>query len=568
MLAVVFVSVLFGGLDAYAQSVVVTDANAPAATNSDTAKYTLSGSVVNAVTGEPIKRALVQIAVNSEHSALTDSSGNFVFEGLPEGQAVVTARKPGFFNDQELAESGGPPVMTQIGPNAQPVVVRLTPESVIFGTVAAMDGEPIESMPVRVFAPRIVEGRKRWEQRGYTNTDDDGHFRVSGLPPGTYFVAAGPGEGIPRRRFRRNQVTDQGYPSYFYPGVAEITAAAPIAVAAGQQAEADFSLRAQPLFTVSGTVAGYPPGTGVGIQFKNKSGERLSVPVQFQSLSGEFQAKLPAGSYTVHATAYVPQQELQDTGNGQSLRATVPLVLTQNTAGLHIVLGPAISIPVNVRTESTSTKRSGPTSSARIVTGGTDDTRGAGIPQVAVRLSAEDGPLGILESWSSPIDPSRRGSPMALRDVEPGRYAVDVLPNSGRWYVQAASCGSTNLLRDELTVTAGAQLPPIEVVLRDDGGSLSGNVEAGGKPAPAAVLLVPERAGPALIKLANAGEGGEFQFGQVAPGNYRLLAFDSVDKLEYRNPQVLDDYLSSGTSVAVQGNDQVHAKVELIRLGG
>jgi hypothetical protein len=110
-------------------------------------------------------------------------------------------------------------------------------------------------------------------------------------------------------------------------------------------------------------------------------------------------------------------------------------------------------------------------------------------------------------------------------------------------------------------------LPPIDVVLRDDGGSLGGSVEFGGKPAQGAVLLVPDHASPARIKLGIAGEGGEFEFGQVAPGNYHILAIDNADKLEYRNPGVLEEYLSQATPVTVQNTDQARVKVELMRLG-
>ena len=64
--------------------------------NSET-KYSLSGNVVNAVTGEPIRRALVQIYMGPEQASLTDDSGHFEFNGLSPGQTSVTVQKPGFF---------------------------------------------------------------------------------------------------------------------------------------------------------------------------------------------------------------------------------------------------------------------------------------------------------------------------------------------------------------------------------------------------------------------------------------------------------------------------------------
>jgi hypothetical protein len=73
----------------------------------------------------------------------------------------------------------------------------------------------------------------------------------------------------------------------------------------------------------------------------------------------------------------------------------------------------------------------------------------------------------------------------ALRNVEPGRYAVQISPH-GPWYVQSATYGQTDLLRDDLVVTPGGGA--IEIVLRDDGGSVSGSVMSDNTPANAMVL--------------------------------------------------------------------------------
>ena len=54
----------------------------------------LSGVVVNSITGQPISRALVQIG---EHAALTGHDGRFEFENVTEGTGAPTASKPGYF---------------------------------------------------------------------------------------------------------------------------------------------------------------------------------------------------------------------------------------------------------------------------------------------------------------------------------------------------------------------------------------------------------------------------------------------------------------------------------------
>src|SRR5439155_25927689 len=60
-------------------------------------KYSRSGTVVNVLTGEPIRRALVQIYIGPGHASRTDGSGHFEFNGRPPWQASVTVQKAGCF---------------------------------------------------------------------------------------------------------------------------------------------------------------------------------------------------------------------------------------------------------------------------------------------------------------------------------------------------------------------------------------------------------------------------------------------------------------------------------------
>src|SRR5690349_20723908 len=79
--------------------------------------HSLSGTVVNAVTGEPVRRAMVQAApANSSQlrSVLTDSEGRFEFPGLPESEISVLAHKPGFFSGADLNPSDFQPEIVHL----------------------------------------------------------------------------------------------------------------------------------------------------------------------------------------------------------------------------------------------------------------------------------------------------------------------------------------------------------------------------------------------------------------------------------------------------------------------
>ena len=58
---------------------------------------------------------------------------------------------------------------------------------------------------------------------------------------------------------------------------------------------------------------------------------------------------------------------------------------------------------------------------------------------------------------------------------------------------------------------------------------------------------------------------GKYVLPQVPPGDYRILAFDTPQRLEYRNPVVLRTYESKGQIVHVAAGQKVQVTVELIK---
>src|SRR5512147_1073019 len=140
--------------------------------SNDTTRYTLSGTVVNSVTGEPIRRVLVTLFYTQQLSAMTDSSGHFEFEDLPRMRTTVSAQKPGFFSEQELS-GGRQPSQFAVGPDAPAAVIKLVPEAIISGRILDPDGLPIRGLIVRALTQKVVQGRKEWQQGMTARTDAD-----------------------------------------------------------------------------------------------------------------------------------------------------------------------------------------------------------------------------------------------------------------------------------------------------------------------------------------------------------------------------------------------------------
>jgi hypothetical protein len=288
--------------------------------------FQLSGTVVNSASGEPIPHALVQVY---SKAALTDSNGQFEFSGLPPMQATIVVRKPGFFNEQEVSRMPrlNGPELVKVGPDTPPVTLKLVPEGVVFGQVEG-GGEPVENIPIKVFWSNINEGHRNWQRRD-TVTDEDGSFRVGNLLPGTYYVAVGPSLD-PNAMAMAGSDAEVGYPATYYPGVTEISEASPITLTPGQQAQVSFSLKKMRAFKLSGLVTGIGPDTGVNLEFKDHSGDNFYFPMQFNSHTGKFSIRVPAGSYVIHARA--------QNSDGVSFSAALPVTSTPIALALNSFL--------------------------------------------------------------------------------------------------------------------------------------------------------------------------------------------------------------------------------------
>jgi hypothetical protein len=166
--------------------------------------------------------------------------------------------------------------------------------------------------------------------------------------------------------------------------------------------------------------------------------------------------------------------------------------------------------------------------------------------------------------------------------------------NSSRGYPASIRSGNLDLLHQPLVVGAGGTASPIEITMRDDTAEISGTVEGFTPPAQGSVNTGAASAATGdargwtfyaplggqaaahiyCIPLADSSgqlteiwvsPDGSFVSQGLAPGAYRLLAFDREQhELEYRNPEALRTYDSKGPVVRVVGGQKEHVQLQLI----
>ncbi|HYE86396.1 MAG TPA: carboxypeptidase-like regulatory domain-containing protein [Vicinamibacterales bacterium] len=204
----------------------------------------LKGQVIAAGTGTPIRRAQVR-AMSMEGRGggvtSTDNEGNFEIRELAAGRYNVSASKGGFVMGQfgqRRPGDPGTPIDLGEGQRAEKVNFILSRGGVIAGKIVDDGGEPVAGTMVTAMRYQFIGGQRRLVQGGSEGgndrTDDQGGFRLFGLPPGDYYVSANARNGMMSSADLNNTEADGFAPTY-YPGTPNVGEATRIPLKAGQE---------------------------------------------------------------------------------------------------------------------------------------------------------------------------------------------------------------------------------------------------------------------------------------------------------------------------------------------
>jgi hypothetical protein len=545
------------GVSAYGQ--ILSSTPTPGGSNAPPQKKVrLTGSVVNAVTGEGVSKAKVDTYAGQPISVFTGPDGHFEMDNVPEGQWQVMARKPGYFSDQEMARGFFRPKMFRVTESGGDITVKLTPAATITGHVVSESGEPLESAQVEVIAGAIENGRRTWQPRGGAQTDDSGEYSISGLIPGDYYVRVKPVTEAGART--PGQGYDDVYAGCYYPGAPTQDQAAVLHVQGGQQAQADFMLARARGYRVSGQVA----TQGSFVQVTAVRGEETAASAGV-SQNGRFRLSgLTAGQYSV--TAVFPSQS-------QPLFGEELVSISQaDVTNVQILMQQPQSIPVQIQVvktkdEATVSQIAGSFPMPLLAPGsGQPVSNGPRYPLGGIQLTPTR-PAGHGMNYAQ-ANPNGLGpnEQLAIKNAFPGTYRVAVQAFQP-YYIESIRSGSLDLLDQPVTITAGGAAAPILITLRDDSATLTVKVMQDGQPAAGGAVLVIPTAHPSDTDFPRFWEGGnQLTVGGLAPGDYRVYAFDSVENLEYANPEALREFAGKSQQVTLEPNGSATVTLELIEL--
>jgi hypothetical protein len=498
--------------------------------------YQIAGTVVNALTGAPVPRAVVEVlSVEDSHtiaSATSDAEGRFALEGLGPAKYQLAASKRGYrtaFYDEH--EGFNTAIVTGAGQDTGHLIFRLSLGAVLQGVVTDDGGDPAENARVMLFKQPSRHGLDQQVTLAQSNlTDDTGAYEFSNLEAGNYVVAVAtrPWYSLHKSDDKAGDENgaslDVAYPITYFDSATDEASASTIKLTGGSREEANINLHAVPALHLS--VATPNPVNG-----------RIMLPELRQFVFG-----LDVGTEGVGETRALKSSNLEFTG----------------VAPGHYELSEG-DPPRTVDLDATVSEQIDPNAGTPTlaVTGAMRMASGAGLPVgIRLMLAPQDRSHGHPENAEM-----QRGGRFSFLAVAPGTWTLSGEAGGNVLPVVAISAGSETNAGNVLTVRDR----PLDIVATlgqgttsVDGFAHKGDKGFGG----AMIVLVPKETAllDALTRRDQSDSDGSFSLKQVIPGKYTVVAIENGWDLDWSKPEVIARYLTKGTAVTVTDNsgDVVH----------
>jgi protocatechuate 3,4-dioxygenase beta subunit len=492
----------------------------------------VSGTVVNALTGEPVRHAQVtlrriDIVPGPTSSVATDSSGNFAVAALEPGTYRISADHTGFIPAQLGARGPNKPAASLVlnpGQRSTGQRINLYPQGVISGRIVDEDGEPVPNIDVQVFRLQYMSGRKQLARSNSRMTNDLGEYRIFGLSPGRYYLNA-------VYRSDPNLAGEGQYVSTYYPRTADPAAAAPLEVAPGSQlGNIDVTLVRVRTVTVKGRVTSEIGGADIHMILS------ASNPLGASNENGRGAVVTPDGGFEVRNVVPGSYQLIAvQSAPGKAYSSRVPLqVGAGNIEGLAITIHAPLNIPGQMRVE-----------------GETNET----FSRTRIGLQPFDpGNIVVGPMPDLALKPDRS---FQLPDLSAEHYRIVVNNLPDGFYVKSIRSAETDVQLAGLDLTAGAS-SPLEIVVSPNAGTLTGAVVDPKAQKPVAggtVVLVPQekerRTREFFYRTASTDLAGRFTFKNLVPGDYKAFCWDDVPYGAWMDPDFLTPQDSRGTAITI-----------------
>jgi hypothetical protein len=519
----------------------------------------LSGQVLNAVTGEPLRRASIvlmradvtpgEAGLPLTYSTSSNANGQFSMKDIEPGKYRLNVTRNGFVQFVYGARSAMRPGTTLTLIRHQRMTdmsLKLTPHAVITGRILDDEGEPLSNVRIMLQGYRYMQGRKQLTMTGGGgSTNDLGEFRLFGIAPGKYFLSATPVAMNFSYAIDRSATPgpEEDFVATYYPGTLDPSSAAQLDVAAGAQVRGiDMVLSRTRTVRVKGRVihglAGRP-NVQVMLAPRNQMGFMGVMRGAPLDPAGNFEIRnVTPGAYILTATVNesgIPRQGRMPVDVGNS-----------NLEGVSLTIGPGLTVQGRARIDADS----------------------APFDISTVRLTLQPREPGMFVGGSQAK--ADADGAFELKSVSPDRYYLNAFGLPSGAYIKSARMDQVDVLTSGLDLTNGVAAL-LEVVISPRAASVTGTVQnqKTGNPAPGAtVVLIPQdktrREQQAFYKMLVADQHGAFSLTGVPPGDYKAFAWEDLDPGAWMDPDFVKPVEEKGETVTLREGEQKSLPLKLI----
>jgi len=570
----------------------------------------LAGVIVSDTSSpQPIRRATVRIsgAGSAPRVVGTDDDGRFAFDALVAGSYTLSAAKNGFvqtyYGSPHPGRGPGVPIKLADAGRAD-VMLRMLPGAVITGTITDQSGAPKPG--VAVVALDLRGARTNSASPASAVANDQGVYRIFGLPPSEYLVAALPrlmiqseGRGLiggvpisgvtdAEVQWARGAIGGAGsggaigpmppagppvsYSPVYFPGTTDAAGAAPVTIAVGEERSGvNLALRIVPVAQLAGKLiddAGQPvTSASVGVSMRNTGqpsagsilmyNGMLNLPRATVTPAGFSIVGLSPGDYTLTARSGVLTRGSAPPSGAPTLWAVLDVVVDgrdRNDLLMRMLPGAIVS-------GSVAFDRSN-------LTPPSDLTK--------VELSFSTTSLVALNASSSRAVVDGAGT-FRFPGVPPGGYAVRVaFPAAAGaapgWVLKSAMYRGHDLADGSIDLKPGDVLDGVVVTLTDRPAEISGRViDAAGHPVTRYSIVVFTTDGTLWLPYARRARlvlpaaDGSFAVSGLPAGEYAVAAVEGADSTDLLDSAFLAQILGSAFKVTLGDGEK---KVQDIRISG
>jgi hypothetical protein len=499
-------------------------------------------------------------ANSARFNGTSDVNGRFTIDDVLSGQYTIHGEREGFFEPSSA-------VTVQVaGAQTAQIGLLLSPAATISGRVRDASGRPQSNLDVIAYSIVYNNGYPTLQARVTKPTNDRGEFRLFWLLPGEYYLAAAPHPpATPVATAAREQIVRT-----YFPNVQDVGSALPVNIKAGDQLTGmEIETQTVTLAKISGKVT-----TTIPPEETAESAAAIGAPtgpLTAIMLMSRNPAKpdLPGGN-----TSTIGTIQLNAGGTGQfEIGGLLPgqydlyarLAESNANGGAGFAFG---YTPLDIRGEdvtgiSISVHRTVPVTGVVTLNGNAPQQNTF---RVSIQPDGSSTRLGVYQAVAQrPVTADTNGN-FNIIAVPPGRYHLQTGPGVPPDVYIADVIQGVSVFDSGFEV--GSEVPnPLRVILKSGAASIEGTIEdAQGKVFPdATVVLVPppdRRMNRALYHTATSDSTGHFMLRNVAPGDYKVFAWQTIPAGAYFNSNFLAKYEGRGRPVAV--NEKTAAKERLL----